>query len=442
MPDIDTIVTLLRSVELFRATPGNCLLQLAKAATEVRFDANERIIQKGESGDCMYIILSGKAKVHDGEHTVGIMGKGELFGELSLLDSAPRSVSVTSVEPTRLLLIDRSSFFEVLLTSGEVLKGIIALLLERIRNQTASIIEQLRLREIELSELVQEKTKHLEERNSDLALALDQLKTTQTQLIHSEKMASLGELTAGIAHEIKNPLNFVNNFSELISDLTVEASEAIANDNLTIDEKLTDLMDILLVIRDNTRKIQEHGQRADLIIKGMLMHARKPSTEKEIVDINQMLEKDVHLAYHGWRAHDTSFNVRLEQEYEANLPQASVIPQDISRVFINLINNALYAVREKQKGIKQGYHPTVRISTTHRADKIFVHIRDNGTGIPESVKEKIFDPFYTTKPTGEGTGLGLSISYDIVTKGHGGSIRIESEPGEFTEFILTIPVKG
>jgi signal transduction histidine kinase len=262
---------------------------------------------------------------------------------------------------------------------------------------------------------------------------VDSLKKTQTQLIQSEKMASLGELTAGIAHEIQNPLNFVNNFSEVNAELIDEMEQEIEKGNLEGAKALTK------DIRENERKINHHGKRADAIVKGMLQHSRSNSGQKESTDINALADEYLRLAYHGLRAKDKSFNSKFETQFDNNIDRVNIIPQDIGRVLVNLINNAFYAVVEKKKMSTNGYEPSVAISTKKLSDKIEIKVRDNGNGIPQKVLDKIFQPFFTTKPTGEGTGLGLSLSYDIITKGHGGELKVETKEGEGSAFIIQLP---
>lgn len=288
-------------------------------------------------------------------------------------------------------------------------------------------------RNAELDRLVAERTAELTNQKEELQATLEQLQATQQQLIQSEKLASLGELTAGIAHEIQNPLNFVNNFSEVSMELIDEMQEelekgdkeeaaAIAND-----------------LKDNLAKIIHHGKRADGIVKGMLQHSRASSTIKEPTDINKLADEYFRLAYHGLRAKDKSFNSELETYFSEQLPIIKVVPQDVGRVLLNLFNNAFYAVHQKQKDHPEGYKPTVTLTTEAKDGQVVITVRDNGSGIPDSVKDKIMQPFFTTKPTGEGTGLGLSLSYDIIVKGHGGKIDVKSEENTYTEFIITIP---
>ena len=261
---------------------------------------------------------------------------------------------------------------------------------------------------------------------------LEELKVTQSQLIQSEKMASLGELTAGIAHEIQNPLNFVNNFSEVSSELVDEMNEEIDQGNME------DAMGIAVDIKQNLEKINHHGKRAGEIVKGMLQHSRTSSGKKEATDINALADEYLRLAYHGLRAKDKSFNSKMESDFDADIPKLEIIPQDMGRVILNLITNAFYAVNEKKKQEPEEYEPMVEVSTKNIGDTIEIKVEDNGNGMPEHIKEKVFQPFFTTKPTGKGTGLGLSLSYDIVNA-HGGELKVKSTEGEGTEFKIILP---
>ena len=263
--------------------------------------------------------------------------------------------------------------------------------------------------------------------------AYDELKATQQQLIQSEKMASLGELTAGIAHEIQNPLNFVNNFSEVNEELLKELKTEAENGNL--EEVKAIANDIVF----NSEKINHHGKRADSIVKGMLLHSRSSTGQKESTDINTLADEYLRLAYHGLRAKDKSFNANLKTDFDNSIGKVNIVPQDIGRVILNLVNNAFYAVDEKQKQRLNGYKPIVTISTKKEKDKIEIKVKDNANGIPQKVLGKIFQPFFTTKPTGQGTGLGLSLAYDIV-KAHGGELKVETKEGEGSEFVVQIPL--
>jgi signal transduction histidine kinase len=283
--------------------------------------------------------------------------------------------------------------------------------------------------------------------NRLLENTLANLKATQSQLIQSEKMASLGELTAGIAHEIQNPLNFVNNFSDVNAELIDEANQEIDKGNIA------EVKTILNDLKDNEQKINHHGKRADAIVKGMLQHSRSSSGQKEPTDINALCDEYLRLAYHGIRAKDNSFNATTKTDLDSSIDKINVNSQDIGRVILNLINNAFYAVNEKKKAERlmqtgESYEPTVTISTKKnnaRPDdpvgrgKVEISIRDNGNGIPQKILDKIFQPFFTTKPTGQGTGLGLSLAYDIVTKGHGGELKVETKEREGSIFIIQLP---
>jgi len=313
-----------------------------------------------------------------------------------------------------------------------------------VRYRSHQLVKEKRVLEnkvrLATEEIVQQKEEiaaqrdSLEGQRNNLEKTLVELKTTQTQLIQSEKMASLGELTAGIAHEIQNPLNFVNNFSEvsveLLEELTEEAKAGHNEDVIAIAGDLT----------QNLQKINHHGKRADGIVKGMLEHSRSHSGQKEPTDLNAMADEFMRLSYHGLRSKDKAFNSELTTQFDVTLPKISVVQQDIGRVMLNLFNNAFYAVNQKLKTVGAGYKAEVTVSTFSESGKMVIKVKDNGVGIPDAIKEKIMQPFFTTKPTGEGTGLGLSLTYDMVVKGHGGSIQVNSVEGEGSEFIVTLPV--
>ena len=273
----------------------------------------------------------------------------------------------------------------------------------------------------------------LSQQKNELEATLTKLKTTQNQLVQSEKMASLGEMTAGIAHEIQNPLNFVNNFSEVNAELIEELKTELEAGN---KEQAIAIADD---IKENEEKINHHGKRADGIVKSMLQHSRSSSGKKELTDINALADEYTRLAYHGLRAKDKTFNAKFETEFDQSIDPIHVIPQEIGRVLLNLINNAFYAVTEKEKQAGENYEPTVSVTTKRAGNKIEVTVKDNGQGIPQKVLDKIFQPFFTTKPPGQGTGLGLSLSYDIITKGHNGEFRVETKEGEGTVFIVSLP---
>ena len=281
--------------------------------------------------------------------------------------------------------------------------------------------------------LLSAQKEEISSQRDNLGQALEELKSTQTQLIQSEKMASLGELTAGIAHEIQNPLNFVNNFSEvsveLLAELKEEEEKGNKDDVIAIADDLT----------QNLEKIRHHGQRADAIVKGMLQHSQSGSGTKEPTDINALADEYLRLSYHGLRSKDKSFNADLVTHFDERLPKINVIPQDIGRVLLNLFNNAFYAVNQKRKTAGADYKPEVSVSTSAKDGQVVIKVKDDGIGIPDAIKDKIMQPFFTTKPTGEGTGLGLSLTYDMVVKGHGGKIEYTRE-GEYTEFTVALPI--
>lgn len=292
-------------------------------------------------------------------------------------------------------------------------------------------------RKMELELLVAERTAQLTRQKEELENALVDLQTTQKQLIQSEKMASLGELTAGIAHEIQNPLNFVNNFSEVSVELLDELKDGPLHNLPQAEQEEVEV--IINNLTQNLEKINHHGKRADAIVKGMLQHSRSSSAEKEPTDINALVDEYLRLSYHGLRAKDKLFNASIKTNFDENVGAVEVVPQDIGRVFLNLLNNAFYAVTEKKKNLAGTYEPTVSVSTRRLDDAIEIVVKDNGNGIPQVVAEKIFQPFFTTKPTGQGTGLGLSLSYDII-KAHEGEIKVETKEGECTEFTISLPL--
>jgi signal transduction histidine kinase len=346
-----------------------------------------------------------------------------LFAEIK---AVKKNMSVIEFKYNR-TLVDKAAITNVLNAS-----------IREIENQKKNI--EIAKNEINRNLIELDKQKKLiEEKNNELNDALTNLKETQSQLIQSEKMASLGELTAGIAHEIQNPLNFVNNFSEVSNELIDEMNEDLNKGD--IEEAKAIAKDV----KQNLEKINHHGKRADAIVKGMLQHSRSSSGVKEPTDINALADEYLRLAYHGLRAKDKSFNATMKTDYDKSLTAGetgigniNIVPQDIGRVILNLITNAFYAVTEKKKQLGEGYEPTVTVNTKKINGKIEVSVKDNGNGIPQKVLDKIFQPFFTTKPTGQGTGLGLSLSYDIV-KAHGGEIKVHTKENEGTEFTISLP---
>jgi signal transduction histidine kinase len=299
-------------------------------------------------------------------------------------------------------------------------------LVQTFADQAVIAIENVRL-----FEQVQERTK-------ELSLSLEDLRTAQDRLVQTEKLASLGQLTAGIAHEIKNPLNFVNNFSALSGELIDELNDVLKT--AALDDKTREEIDELThMLKGNLEKVVQHGKRADSIVKNMLLHSREGSGEHRPADINAIVEESLNLAYHGARAEKSGFNITLKRDLDPAAGMIDLYPQEITRVFLNLISNGFYAAAKRKEAGEAGFEPMLSAATKNLGNKVEIRIRDNGTGIPREVKEKMFNPFFTTKPAGEGTGLGLSMSHDIVVKQHGGKIDVDTEPGSFTEFIITLP---
>jgi two-component system, NtrC family, sensor kinase len=297
-------------------------------------------------------------------------------------------------------------------------------------DQAAIAIENVRLFEAE------------QQRTQELARSIEDLRTAQDRLIQTEKLASLGQLTAGIAHEIKNPLNFVNNFSGVSTELIDELQDVLSG--ISIDHKArTEINELTNTLRSNLDKVVQHGKRADAIVKNMLLHSRQGSGEHRPVDINALVEESLNLAYHGARAEKQGFNITLERSFDPAAGEADLFPQEITRALLNLISNGFYAAAKRKADVNESdYEPTLAAATKSLGDRVEIRIRDNGTGIPPEVKEKLFNPFFTTKPAGDGTGLGLSISHDIIVKQHGGSIQVDTRPGEFTEFRIVLPRAG
>jgi signal transduction histidine kinase len=297
-------------------------------------------------------------------------------------------------------------------------------------DQAAIAIENVRLFE------------SVEARTRELAASLEDLRAAQDRLVQTQKLASLGQLTAGIAHEIKNPLNFVNNFSAISTELIDELQDALKG--IALDGKRrAEIDELTTTLRGNLDKVVQHGKRADAIVKNMLLHSREGSGEHRFVDVNALVEESLNLAYHGARAEKQGFNITLERSFDAGAGTADLFPQEITRVLLNLIVNGFYAAtKRKAEAGGNGYEPTLTAATRSLGDSVEIRIRDNGTGIPPEVREKIFNPFFTTKPAGEGTGLGLSLSHDIVVKQHGGSIEVDTKPGEFTEIRVILPRGG
>jgi signal transduction histidine kinase len=293
-------------------------------------------------------------------------------------------------------------------------------------DQAAIAIENVRLFE------------EVQQRTRELSQSLDNLRTAQDRLVQTEKLASLGQLTAGIAHEIKNPLNFVNNFSALSMELVDELDDVLKP--VTLDHKTREeTRELTAMLKGNLEKVVQHGKRADSIVKNMLLHSREGSGERRPVDLNSLVAESLNLAYHGARAEKQEFQIRMDQNFDPAAGEIELLPQEITRVLLNLISNGFYAAMKRKAEMSNGYEPVLAATTRNLGDHVEIKIRDNGGGIPPAVKEKMFNPFFTTKPPGEGTGLGLSLSYDIIVKQHAGSIEVDTQLGEFTEFRVVLP---
>ncbi len=428
-PDKEVLLRFLGQVSLFRKAGEPILTKLADKIQFTSFGENETVIRKGDPGASMYIIFSGKLKVHDGEHQVATLQTGDFFGELSLLDSEPRSMSVTAVELSLLGSINREDFYEVLQKYPEITRDIIAVLNKRLRNHNEVLVSEFKTREKQLEELVRIRTAELREKNIELESALSELKKSQQLLIQSEKLASLGNLTAGIAHEIKNPLNFVNNFSQLSMDLVRELGETPSEE---------DREEILSYLKLNLEKINEHGKQADSIVKNMLEHSRTGTGEKQLTNLNKICHEYLNLAYSAVVGNHPDFTCELIRQFDEEMPDIAIVSKDISRVILNVLNNALYALREKKNKKGADYHPQLIVLTRSDDSSLTISVEDNGAGIPVTIREKIFEPFFTTKPAGQGTGLGLSLSYDII-KANGGEISFDSTEDEGSVFRISLP---
>ena len=317
--------------------------------------------------------------------------------------------------------------------------------LEELRDRDQDLYKKMHAEIDRARRTIEQKNEELERRNEEILAQRDELETAllnlkgmQAQLIQSEKMASLGQLTAGIAHEIKNPLNFITNFAEVNEELADELCEGLARH----PEILAPIADLLADLKQNAAVIKQHGKRADAIVKSMMAHARKGSGERELVDLNALVNEHVELAYHGKRAQEPGFPAQVELDFDETVGKVEMVPQEIGRVVLNLVGNAFDAVADQAARCNDGYVPKVVVRTRRRGEQVELRIEDNGPGIPPDVRKKIFEPFFTTKPTGAGTGLGLSISYDIISQGHGGRLDVEIGPAEGTVFVVRLPASS
>ena len=413
--------------------------RLCRADTAVIFRLDQAIYRfaAGYCVDPQYMEIERATPITPGPGTV--VGRAAMRREVVQIVDAMEDPQYEKKKDAEIAQV-RSMIGVPLMREGEPI-GVIALARQRVEpfvnreidlvstfaDQAAIAIENVRLFE------------SVEARTRELAKSLEDLRTAQDRLVQTEKLASLGQLTAGIAHEIKNPLNFVNNFSAISVELIDELRDALAGANL--DNKLrAQISEIADTLQGNLDKVVQHGKRADAIVKNMLLHSRQSSGERRPIDINTLVEESLNLAYHGARAEKQGFNITLERSFDPTAGEADVFPQEITRVLLNLISNGFYAATKRKAETNGGnYEPTLAAATKNLGDSVEIRIRDNGTGIPPEVKEKMFNPFFTTKPVGEGTGLGLSLSYDIIVKQHAGSIEVDTQPGEFTEFRIVLP---
>lgn len=432
MDNVAILQNVLRKVKIFNHIPQDVIIHLSKKMHIKPYANGEEVFKKGDIGDYIYVIVSGSVKLHDQDMTIAEMGENDFFGEFSLLDNEPRSLSVTCTSSSKLAALHRDDFYQVLHDRPESTKNIIEALIKRIREQNNKIFLFLKSREKELAEEVAKKTSDLREKNNELQNTLEKLKVTQQQLVMKEMLASMGQITAGIAHTIKNPLNFVQNFSELCDHIILEI-------NLQKDDH--ERIELLKDLKLNIEKVNSHARRANGILENMLQHSVIGTAEKHPVDLNELAEVVASIAYKSYQSVTPGFVCEIQKEFDSAIPRVMVSTKEISRVFLNLLNNAFYAVEEKKKenaGIK-GFNPVIKLKTLKSNAHVIVSVNDNGTGIAKDLKEKIFEPFFTTKPPAHGNGLGLSMTNEII-KTYGGEIRLKSNPGNGAEFSIYLPV--
>ncbi len=416
----------------FEKLPKNVVEALCTKLTVEEFDENFEILNKGDEGNSMYIILSGNVKVHDLHLTLTELTAGAVFGEMALIDNGTRSMSVSTISKCQMGVLSREDFYDVMKNYPDIFKYLVSTLSNRLRNQNEVLLNQYRKRENELTELVKVRTEELEKRNNELSDALEELRHSQEMIIRQAKLASLGELISDIAHEIQNPLNFVTNFSELATELVGE---------LQLDNKFSENHDVLNDLSQISEKINHHGKRAEAILKSMLKHHRNERRHMEQGDFNSICEEALKVAVYTIKSRVPDFKIEIEKNFDRKIPLIELVKHDIFRLVVNLLDNSFYSVNEKLKVSllnNMPFNAKVKIDTTFLNDKINLYITDNGSGIDAKVREKIFQPFYTSKPAGDGTGLGLSLSFDIVSV-HDGKIDFVSSPGE-TVFHVELPV--
>jgi C4-dicarboxylate-specific signal transduction histidine kinase len=421
------LIKTLEASTLFRRVTPEMVSELASRMELDTFEPGQTIINKDDEGVTMYFIISGEVKIHDREHLLANLTKGEFFGEMSILDREPRSMSVTAITTTITGSILRNDLFDVINMFPGMTVELIGFLSRRLRKLNRFMVEQLKNREKELEQQVEERTAELTRKNAELEEAIRRIKQSQQQLIMQEKLASLGSLTAGVAHELHNPLNFVNNFAEICLEMTEDLNEQQATDPKTGMPEM----------KKNLEKILFHGQRAESIIRSMIMHSNTGKGKSVETDINELCEQSLSMVSYSFANNSPGCPVRTEKELDPETTIAVVIKRDISKVIINILNNAFYEVNKRWRNTGIEFIPTVKIKTTKVPKGVHVEIIDNGFGIPDSALAKIFEPFFTTKPTGEGVGLGLSISNDII-KAHGGTITVETAE-DLTLFRIFLP---
>lgn len=422
----------LKNVKIFNHVPQDVIQHLSKVMMLKPFAEGEEVFKKGDIGDYIYVIVSGSVKLHDQDMIIAEMKEHDFFGEFSLLDNEPRSLSVTCTAVSTLAALHRNDFYQVLRDRPESTKNIIEALIKRIREQNNKIFGYLKNREQELAEEVSSKTADLRLKNEELSLTLEKLKITQQQLVMKEMLASMGQITAGIAHTIKNPLNFVQNFSELCETIIIE---------ILSQKDETERKELLNDLKVNIEKINLHGKRANSILENMLQHSVIGTAEKHPVDMNELMDVVASIAYKSYQSVMPDFECEIKKEFESTIPRVMISTKEMSRVLLNILNNAFYAVDEKRKTalINGDYAPSILLNTHLSNGHVVVSIKDNGTGIADDLKEKIFEPFFTTKPPIHGNGLGLSMTNEII-KTYGGEIKVKSQTGSGAEFLVYLPV--
>ena len=429
--NLEILIEVLRKVKLFSHISPPVIEPLANKMSLINYTANQPVFNKGDVGDSLYFIVSGNVKLHEEDMTIAEMKAGDFFGEFSLLDNEPRSLSVTCTVDSVLAALHRNDFYQVINDHPESTKNIIEALIKRIRDQNNKVFGYLKGREKELADEVERKTLDLQKKNNELVDTLEKLKITQQQLVMKEMLASLGQLTAGIAHTIKNPLNFVHNFAVISTDLIGEILVAKSD-----DERKTLLSDL----KQNLEKINSHGMRANSIVENMLQHSVIGSGEKYLVNINELAESVAHIAYKTFQSGMSGFSCDIQKELGTGIPDILISAKEISRVLLNILNNAFYSTNEKFKHelSKSAYLPVINIRTRFDGKCIIISIKDNGLGIPKELQERIFEPFFTTKISVQSNGLGLSMSNEII-KMYKGEIKLTGSTENNTEFVITLP---